>query len=82
MEFPNVEQLRFLFEKREQFCGSVFLPTHRGGPETRQDAIRLKNLLKEAESRLVSMGRRAAKVREMLAPPANWPAGVASGGNN
>jgi len=31
---------------------SVFLPTHRAGPETRQDPIRLKNLLTAAEREL------------------------------
>jgi hypothetical protein len=68
MQFPNIDQLRFLFEKREQFCVSLFLPTHRAGPDTRQDPIRLKNLLKEAESRLITLGRKPVKVRQMLAP--------------
>jgi hypothetical protein len=31
---------------------SILMPTHRAGPEIRQDAIRLKNLLREADHRL------------------------------
>jgi hypothetical protein len=68
MEFPNIDQLRFLFQKREQFCVSLFLPTHRSGPETRKDPIRLKNLIKDAESRLIALGRKPVKAREMLTP--------------
>jgi len=68
MEFPNIDQLRLLFQKREQFCVSLFLPTHRSGPETRKDPIRLKNLIKDAESRLIALGRKPVKAREMLTP--------------
>ena len=68
MELANPEQLKFLLEKRQGFCVSVFLPAHRAGPETRQDPIRLKNLIKEAENRLIASGQKATKAREMLAP--------------
>jgi len=68
MEFANPEQLKSLLEKRDRFCVSVFLPAHRGGPETRQDPIRLKNLIREAESQLIASGQKATKAREMLAP--------------
>jgi hypothetical protein len=47
---------------------SIFLPTHRAGPEIRQDPIRLKNLLKQAESELIREGTRPADARELLAP--------------
>ena len=68
MEFVNSDQLKFLLETRRPFCVSIFLSTHRAGPETRQDAIRLKNLIKEAEGCLIGDGLRAAKAREILAP--------------
>jgi hypothetical protein len=32
------------------------MPTHRAGAETQQDRIRLKNLLREAEERLIEGG--------------------------
>lgn len=37
---------------KEYPCISIILPTHRTAPENRQDSIRLKNLIKEAERRL------------------------------
>jgi Bacterial archaeo-eukaryotic release factor family 7 len=51
---------------------SLFLPTHRSGPDTRSyaraDTIRFKNLLREAERRLASEGRRAGAGRALLGP--------------
>lgn len=49
-------------------CVSVFLPTHRMRPGTEQDPLRLKNLLAEAEARLVQGGLRTPTARELLAP--------------
>jgi len=37
-------------------CVSVFMPTHRGVTESRQDQIRFKNLLREADESLVDDG--------------------------
>jgi hypothetical protein len=47
---------------------SIFLPTHRAGPEIQQDSIRLKNLVKQAERQLLADGSRGADARELLAP--------------
>jgi hypothetical protein len=47
---------------------SLYLPTHRTGRELQQDPIRIKNLLSQAESRLVDNGVRSPEVKEMLAP--------------
>ena len=74
MEFPNIDQLKFVFEKRQQYCVSLFMPTHRGAPDTRQDPIRLKTLTKEAESRLLALGRTPAQAKEMLKPLRELPA--------
>lgn len=68
MDTLRREELRDLAERRQAFCVSVFLPTHRGGPETRQDPIRLKNLIKLAEREMVLQGQRPAAARETLAP--------------
>lgn len=51
-------------------CVSLYLPTHRGGREVRQAAIRLKNLLHEADRRLQGFGVSAAEAAELLAPAA------------
>jgi hypothetical protein len=44
------------------------MATHRTGAEIQQDPIRLKNLLKEAEEALVTMGLRSPEAGELLEP--------------
>ena len=46
----------------------MYLPTHRVTPDSGRDPIRLRNLLDEAESRLLAEGLRAPAVREVLRP--------------
>src|SRR5215207_5960712 len=57
-----------LIEHADGTAVSIFLPTHRLPSESRQDPIRLKNLLDEAEDRLATVGLRSPQVREVLAP--------------
>jgi len=40
---------------------SILVPTHPTGPETRQDPIRLKNAVKEAQEKLVDQGMRSSE---------------------
>jgi hypothetical protein len=47
---------------------SLFLPTHRAGPEAEQAPIRLKNLLREATESLQADGVRPPMVDSVLAP--------------
>jgi hypothetical protein len=47
---------------------SIFLPTHRAGPQTQQDPIRLKNLLRDATSVLTEQGMADAEVKAFLRP--------------
>jgi len=49
---------------------SIFLPTHVMGRETRQDPIRLKNLLGEAMARLKELGVSGGDSERMLEPAA------------
>jgi hypothetical protein len=49
-------------------CVSVFLPTHRAGPEVQQGPIRLKNLLREATEALQADGVKAPTIKSLLAP--------------
>jgi len=42
------------------------MPMHRSGPETQQDPIRFKNLLREAEERLIAQGLAAPEAKELL----------------
>ena len=62
------DELRLLIDKGKAPCLSIYMPTHKAGAEVQQNSIRLKNLLKEAEDRLVAGGRRAADVEKLLEP--------------
>ena len=62
------EQVRELAGHQGGPCVSVFLPAHRMTPDSGQDAIRLRNLLDEAEKRLVAGDLRAPVAREVLRP--------------
>ncbi len=67
-EVVSREELRTLAEIRSQPCVSLFMPTHPVGPDGQQDPIRLRNLLAEAERRLLAMGVRAPEAQALLAP--------------
>jgi hypothetical protein len=58
--------LKLLMEIHQGPCVSIFMPMHRSGPETQQDPIRFKNLLREAEERLMTQGLPAPEARELL----------------
>ncbi|MCR4393091.1 MAG: hypothetical protein NUV31_01835 [Dehalococcoidales bacterium] len=47
---------------------SIFMPTHHAGGENPQDPIRLRNLMRVAEEKLVARGLRPAEARALLAP--------------
>lgn len=49
-------------------CVSVLMPTHRRGPETRQDPVRLRNLLDHAARDLTEAGTPADDAAGLLAP--------------
>ena len=65
--------LHRLTEHHDGPCVSMFLPTHRTAPENEQDPIRLKNLLAEAEERLLAMGLRSPEARGLLEPAIRLP---------
>jgi len=54
--------------KEQQWCVSIYMPTHRTGTEAQQDPIRLKNLLSEAEKHLSAQGVGTRAVQKMLDP--------------
>lgn len=62
------EDLIALASRDQAPRASVFLPTHRAGAEIQEDPIRLKNLLREAESRLTDLGMRTPEAKETLQP--------------
>jgi len=68
MSILDAIEIKRLVSKQEQLCVSLYMPTHRRGREVDQDPIRLKNLLRSAEDRLVQSGARPGDVSNMLRP--------------
>jgi hypothetical protein len=60
--------LKTLMSKHKGLCVSILMPTHRAGAETQQDPIRFKNLLREAEERLLVSGLGTPEAQELLKP--------------
>jgi hypothetical protein len=61
------EALRALAGTRGQACVSIYMPTHPAGAEMQQDPIRLRNLLADAEKRLIAAGLRTPEARAIIA---------------
>ena len=68
MDTITQEELKSFLPKQQGLYISLYLPTHKTGSDTQQNAIRYKNLLQEAEKRLLSKGLRSPDVKEMLEP--------------
>ena len=66
MDLATRTELRKLIDTRMGPCISIFMSTHRAGPETAQDSIRLKNLLREAEQSLHATGLRPSDTSRLL----------------
>lgn len=68
MSMLSKEELRTLTTQTKEPCISIFVATCRAGPETRQNPIKLKNLLREAEETLTASGMRAPDAQTLLKP--------------
>jgi len=68
MDTITMEELKTFLARPPGWHVSLFMPTHRAGRRTEQDPIRFRNLLREAEERLLSKSLRSTDVREMLKP--------------
>lgn len=62
------DELKALSVKRSGACVSIFMPAHPSGAEARQDPIRFRNLLRDAEHRLLADGMRLPAAKQLLAP--------------
>ncbi|MDY0187653.1 MAG: hypothetical protein RBR16_07000 [Syntrophus sp. (in: bacteria)] len=70
MDRITFEQLQDIFVvSHPGFCVSLYMPAHRAGRETEQDPIRFKNLLRQAEERLLAEGMRSTQVQNFLKEP-------------
>ena len=68
MDVLSRDDLELLVRQPRSSCASLYMPTHRSGPETQQDPIRLKNLIRRAEESLVAGGIRRPDANEVLRP--------------
>lgn len=68
LQTARPDDLKTLMTQGADPCVSLFMPAHRAGPPIQQDPIRLKNLLREAERRLLERGLRARDVTALLEP--------------
>lgn len=68
MEVLTVAELKTLAGQNQRPSLSFFMPTHRAGRDTQQDPIRFRNLLREAENRLLESGMRRPDMLALLLP--------------
>jgi len=73
----NLDDLRLLLENPDPLKVSIYMPTHRSGPEAQQDSIRFKKLLAQAREELQNRGMRTAEAflkpaTDLLGDPAFW----------
>lgn len=68
MQRLTAEELKRLASHQAPCTLSIYMPTHKGGNQTRQDPIRLKNLIRQAADQMLAMGLRDPEARQRLAP--------------
>jgi hypothetical protein len=68
MDILNPAALKSLIAQQGKWCVSLYMPTHRTGQEEQQDPLRLKNLLAEAEAKLLASGLRRTEVQKLMHP--------------
>ena len=68
MNILTQEEVKYLVTYQNSPCISIYFPTHPAGPEVRQDPIRHKNALSEAEQQLTEMGLQPEEIKKLLQP--------------
>jgi hypothetical protein len=68
MEKISFDLLKQMMEEDHKGLVSIYMPTWRYGSEAAQSRIQLKNILKEAEEKLISMGYGVREATELLKP--------------
>lgn len=71
MDILTVQDLQELINKESNIFISIYLPTFRSGVDIRQNHIKFKQLLREAEARLYDMEMTKSEVEEFLKPATN-----------
>lgn len=68
MALPSIDELKTLVENTQTPCISLYIPMQKLGAETRQNPIRFKNVIREAEERLNAIGMRSTEAIKFLEP--------------
>jgi hypothetical protein len=68
MKSLSKDELKTLMSKQKGPCISLFMPAYRAGAEIQQNQIRFRNLLREAEEKLIANGHRAPEAKALLEP--------------
>ncbi len=68
MNSLSIQELKNLVETTEIPCVSLYIPMQKAGAEIRQNPIRFKNLIREAEERLDKMEMRHTDAVDFLQP--------------
>src|SRR5512135_1229202 len=68
MDILNPTDLKSLIAQQGKWSVSLYMPTQRAGREQQQNPLRLKNLLAEAETKLLANGLRRSEVKRLMRP--------------
>lgn len=68
MKLFSIDELAIISAVANQNCVSIYIPTEKRSTETLQNPIRFKNLVKEAEEKLIQTGLRNQDVQDLIAP--------------
>ncbi|WP_413175520.1 hypothetical protein [Anabaena azotica] len=68
MAILSIDELKKLVANPQPPCVSLYMPTQKAGAEIRQNPIRFKNLIREAEERLDAIGIRHTEAINFLQP--------------
>jgi hypothetical protein len=73
MRIPSRFEIKTLMQDTHDPCVSLFLPIERVGPSVRQNALRLRNLLRDLTRQLERYPRFSSRKAELLAPLLTLP---------
>ncbi|WP_375496180.1 hypothetical protein [uncultured Nostoc sp.] len=68
MNLFTIDELTTLTTASNSTCISIYAPMERLGIETKQNPIRLKNLVRQAEEKLLALGLGGQDAKELLQP--------------
>ncbi|MBD6614847.1 hypothetical protein FNW02_02985 [Komarekiella sp. 'clone 1'] len=68
MNLFSIDELAILTAETNTNCVSIYMPTYKMSTETLQNPIRFKNLIRDAEEKLIENGLRPQEARDLLLP--------------